>query len=229
MAFSSRSQPAPSGDSAGPSQVPDPVEPGSSELPFGRVSGKDYGYHSGQVEEFMTRARQAYEQGIGLTAREVRHAVFDAVRGGYSAEAVDEALDRLEDTLAQAERDERIAAEGIQAWAESRRAEREVLLGRLNRPAGERFRRPTAVKAASYDQREVDALCERIGLTLGADPALAGSGSQRGPRRPVSVDDVRRCTFEAAEGEPGYDEAQVDAFLDAVIEYLSGEDRSLTR
>ena len=115
MAFSSRSQPAPSGDSAGPSQVPDPVEPGSSELPFGRVSGKDYGYHSGQVEEFMTRARQAYEQGIGLTAREVRHAVFDAVRGGYSAEAVDEALDRLEDTLAQAERERAPLAEQLPA------------------------------------------------------------------------------------------------------------------
>lgn len=213
-------------DDSAPSSVPDPVEPGSDALPFRRVSGKDYGYHRGQVEEFMGRARDAYEQGEGLTARDVRHTVFDAVRGGYAAEEIDEVLDRLEDTLAQSERDRDIDALGVHAWAESRRKELEVLMGRLERSPGERFRHPASTSAASYDIAEVDALCDGISLALGASPRP--ERGHRGPRRPVSVDDVRRAVFEAAEDRPGYDEAQVDAFLDAVIEFMAAEDPSVS-
>lgn len=230
MAHTPRSsQDSSSLDDAAPSTVPDPVEPGGDELPFTRVSGKEYGYHRGQVEEFMERARRAYERGEGLTARDVRHTVFDAVRGGYAADQIDEVLDRLEDTLAQTERDRDIAAVGVQAWGESRRAERDVLLGRLEREPGERFRRPGSARRASYDVADVDALCDRIRTALDSGtPSVQGGLRQRGAHRPVTVDDVRRAVFEAAEDGPGYDEAQVDAFLDAVIEYLAAEDRSVT-
>lgn len=137
MAHSPRTPPASASlEASAPSTVPDPVEPGSDRLPFRRVPGKEYGYHLGQVEEFMDRARTAYEQGQGLTARDVRHTVFDAVRGGYAAAEIDEVLDRLEDTLALAERDRDIASLGVHTWAKSRRTEREVLLGRLDRSPG---------------------------------------------------------------------------------------------
>lgn len=227
MAHSPRTPPASASlEASAPSTVPDPVEPGRDRLPFRRVPGKEYGYHLGQVEEFMDRARTAYEQGQGLTARDVRHTVFDAVRGGYAAAEIDEVLDRLEDTLALAERDRDIASLGVHTWARSRRTEREVLLGRLDRSPGERFRRPSSASAASYDPAEVDALCDRISLALGLSPRPAGV--QQGRRRPVAVDDVRRAVFEAAEGEPGYDEAQVDAYLDAVIEFMAAEDPSIS-
>lgn len=67
-----------------------------------------------------------------------------------------------------------------------------------------------------------------ISLALGLSPRPAGV--QQGRRRPSwPVDDVRRAVFrEAAEGQPGYDEAQVDAYLDAVIEFMAAEDPSIS-
>lgn len=206
--------------------VPEPVDEDSDELPFSRVSGREYGYHPRQVEDFMAKARRAYETGEGMSAREVRTVGFDPVKGGYNASEIDDLLDRLEDTLSQEERDRLIDAEGPEAWAEARRRERDVLLGRLRRAPGERFRAPSARAAVSYSAADVDKLCDRLLPTL--DPEAPAPTTSRGTRRTVSVNVVRQAVFGAAGDEPGYDEAQVDAFLDAVIEYLAADDASLS-
>ena len=36
----------------------------------------------------------------------------------------------------------------------------------------------------------------------------------------MSADDVRRAAFASAQGDEGYEEAQVDAFLDATVDVL---------
>jgi DivIVA domain-containing protein len=38
------------------------------------------------------------------------------------------------------------------------------------------------------------------------------------------VDTVRRAVFRAAKGDEGYDEAQVDVFLDRVVELMAAID-----
>ena len=58
---------------------------------------------------------------------------------------------------------------------------------------------------------QVDELCEQITRTLGAEPGAEGT---------VSADDVRRAAFASAQGDEGYEEAQVDAFLDATVDVL---------
>jgi DivIVA domain-containing protein len=176
--------------------------------PFDVVSRDTYGYHRRQVDAFMTRARVAYEGAGGLRSADVRRMTFDAVKGGYAADQVDDMLDRLEDALAHAEREDRIRSEGEDAWSARVQGSVEILRGRLERPDGERFRRPSRAGATSYDVGDVDALCRRLlGRFEGRDP--------------LDTNDVRRAVFSAANGVQGYDEAQVDAFLDASIDLLS--------
>ncbi|QCU78541.1 DivIVA domain-containing protein [Citricoccus sp. SGAir0253] len=175
--------------------------------PFDVVSRETYGYHRRQVDEFMRRARVAYEGAGGLRSADIRRITFDAVRGGYAADQVDEVLDRLEDALAQAEREARIRAEGEEAWRARVEGSVEILRGRLERPDGQRFRRPTRADATAYAPADVDALCHRLLARLERRDGLG-------------VDDVRLAVFGAA-GPEGYEEAQVDAFLDAAIDVLA--------
>ncbi len=176
--------------------------------PFDVVGRDTFGYHRRQVDEFMTRARVAYEGGGGLRSADIRRIAFDAVKGGYAADQVDDVLDRLEDALARAEREERIRSEGEESWSARVQASVEILRGRLERPDRERFRRPSRAGATSYDVGGVDALCRRLLARFEGRDSL-------------DANDVRRAVFSAATGAQGYDEAQVDAFLDASIDVLS--------
>jgi DivIVA domain-containing protein len=176
--------------------------------PFDIVPRDTFGYHRRQVDQFMTRARVAYEGTGALRSADIRRMTFDAVKGGYAADQVDDVLDRLEDALAHAEREERIRSEGEDAWSARVQGSVEILRGRLERPDGARFRRPSRAGAASYDVGDVDALCRRLLARFEGRDAL-------------DTNDVRRAVFSAATGAPGYDEAQVDAFLDATIDLLS--------
>jgi DivIVA domain-containing protein len=42
--------------------------------------------------------------------------------------------------------------------------------------------------------------------------------------QPLSVDNVRRAVFRQAKGRDGYEETQVDAFLDRVVELMAAID-----
>ena len=42
--------------------------------------------------------------------------------------------------------------------------------------------------------------------------------------QPMSVDVVRRAVFREAKGKDGYEENQVDAFLDGVVELMASID-----
>jgi DivIVA domain-containing protein len=130
------------------------------------------------------------------------------VRGGYDAGQVDAALDRLEDALARRERDELIDREGEDAWLHEVGHLASVLRARLLRPDGERFRRPAKNGAASYHPGDVDALCRRLLNYLEHDAVM-------------SADDVRTAVFRTVTGRDGYEETQVDAFLDRCVELIA--------
>ncbi|MFJ6279372.1 MAG: DivIVA domain-containing protein [Actinomycetes bacterium] len=183
--------------------------------PFARVGRREYGYNAKQVDRFLTRARTFYNSdgtdGEAVTSTDVRTMAFDPARGGYEPRAVDAALDRLEDVFAQRERDALIESNGEQAWLMQIGRISAVLRGRLHRPPGERFRRPSRRNATSYDIDDVDALCDELLGYFERD-------------MPLSVDVVRRAVFREAVGQDGYEETQVDAFLDRVVELMAAID-----
>ncbi|MFI5084668.1 MAG: DivIVA domain-containing protein [Actinomycetales bacterium] len=179
--------------------------------PFARVGRGELGYNDKQVDIFLARARAYYtsEEAAGkpLTSSEVRSQAFDAAKGGYRPEAVDAALDRLEDVFAQREREQLIASKGEDAWLMQIGKISAVLRGRLHRPDNERFRRPKR-KVPSYATADVDGLCRKLLGYFEQDQAL-------------SVDVVRRAVFAPARGRDGYEESQVDAFMDRVVELMA--------
>ena len=182
---------------------------------FERVQRSEYGYNAKQVDQFLQRARVSLETPAAakqpVNSSVVREVAFDPVKGGYSAAVVDAALDRLEDAFARRERDELIAAKGEEAWLREIGNLSGILRSRLHRPDGERFRRPSRNKARSYNIADVDRLCHELVAYLEHD-------------KPLSVDSVRRAVFRPAAGKDGYEEAQVDAFLDRVVELMAAID-----
>ena len=182
---------------------------------FERVQRSDYGYNAKQVDQFLQRARVSLETPEAaaqpVTSAVVRAVSFDPVKGGYSAAVVDAALDRLEDAFARRERDELIAARGEEAWLREIGNLSGILRGRLHRPDGDRFRRPAKKKVRSYNTADVDRLCHELIAYLEQD-------------KPLSVDNVRRAVFRPAAGRDGYEETQVDAFLDRVVELMAAID-----
>lgn len=182
--------------------------------PFARVGRQELGYNARQVDVFLSRARAFYtsedSSEKALTSRDVRSVAFDPAKGGYEAHAVDAALDRLEDVFAQRERDQLIAGKGEEAWLMQIGKISSALRGRLHRPDGARFRRPKR-SVRSYSVADVDGLCHQLLAYFEHD-------------KPLSVDVVRRAVFGAAHGKQGYEESQVDAFMDRVVELMASID-----
>lgn len=186
-----------------------------TQTPFERVESKEFGYNVKQVDHFLARARATYN-GTGdddsiVTSHLVRRTSFEPQKGGYAAQEVDAALDRLEDVFAQRERDALIETEGENAWLEQVGHLSAILRGRLHREPGQRFRRPSRRNAPSYNIEDVDVLCGHLLEYFEQDV-------------PMSVDAVRRAAFREAVGQDGYEESQVDAFLDRVVELMASID-----
>ena len=182
-----------------------------ADTPFSRVSEQEFGYNMKQVDAFLDRARETFN-GEGsdetlVTSHLVRRTTFAPQKGGYNAREVDGALDRLEDVFAKRERDDLIAHQGEEVWLQQVGRLAAILRGRLHRSHGERFRRPSRSNAASYNVEDVDRLCDQLIEYFEKDV-------------PMSVDSVRRVEFRTAIGTEGYEESQVDAFLERAVELI---------
>ncbi|MEN9342615.1 MAG: hypothetical protein RIR24_202 [Actinomycetota bacterium] len=179
---------------------------------FERVKGRKHGYDPTQVDAFIAMARQQYErpEGYLLASERVRETEFDLVRGGYDVAAVDVALDRIEDALADRELKRKIETRGLPALQDQLERITEVVRGRAERPKRRRFDR-VRWPARGYSKKQVDVLCN---LVL---EHLVNS-------EPLLMSEVRRIVFSAERG--GYAENQVDAFIDRVIQILHIERNS---
>ncbi len=176
---------------------------------FPRAGRLTKGYDAEQVEAFLARARAAYEDGAGgsaMTSWHVRTIGFDLVRGGYDVEAVDAALDRIEDAFARREKHRGEERAGSSGWQTQLRTQEQSLRAQLARSDGQRFPRGSGLEL-TYDVAQVDELCRRV------EDAFASG-------RPLNPDAVRLAVFKSRRGSRGYHEASVDAFLDRVVELL---------
>ncbi|MCO5294397.1 MAG: DivIVA domain-containing protein [Homoserinimonas sp.] len=175
---------------------------------FPRLRRSRPGYNVDQVEEFLELARTAYNAApgtvSGLNASGIRTTSFSMQKGGYSPVHVDAALERLEDAFANRERDQVRAQMGDQAWFNSARGKAREIIGRLDRKIGRRFRKVSFL-STGYDRKQVDAFCDRLNRYF-----------RQGEK--ISVEEIRTVAFRPRKG--GYQEAQVDLFLDAVVEVV---------
>lgn len=182
---------------------------------FKVVGPKQIGYNVKQVDVFLERARAYFlntdTDDKAITSFDVRTAAFDPARGGYNAQAVDAAMDRIEDEFVLREKELLIVAEGEKAWMMKIGKTASLLRARLHRPDGERFRRPSRKSTQSYNVNDVDVLCRELLVYIEDNGEL-------------SVDVVRRAVFAPEKGPDGYEESQVDAFLDRVVELMASID-----
>ena len=183
-----------------------PASTGHSSFPLAERG--QLGYQPEEVDAFLERARDTYDQGADVlspvTALEIRGLAFPVKKRGYSARFVDAAMDRLEEVFYERERRARMAQIGEEAWwAEVGQLLREVR-GRLDRPRGKRFR-TRGIFASGYRKSQVDAFLDRVSALFAGDDQLTTA-------------EVRGVVFHSQ--WRGYNEDQVDALLDAVVELL---------
>lgn len=176
---------------------------------FPSSATKAAGYDKHQVDQFVEMARVQYaDANLELvTSNLIRNTQFDLVDGGYLISAVDTAMDRLEDAFAAREVQRQKSLRGD--FAVSDRLERviEIVRSRTARPKRRKFS-SVGWLLRGYDRKQVDKLCQAINAHLDA-------------KTPLTINTVRRAIFTSKRG--GYTEAQVDAFIDRVVEILQIE------
>ncbi|GAA4054766.1 hypothetical protein AVP42_03011 [Agromyces sp. NDB4Y10] len=182
---------------------------GAVDATFPRARKNQLGYKTSEVEEFLQRARRAYDgrplpDDAPLDSERIRLTAFGMQKGGYSTAHVDAAMERLEDAFAFQERQIASRLHGDEAWLSEARTTAQVVANRLARPEGQRFDRVSRL-ALGYNVREVDRFADRL-------TRYFRDGW------PIAIDDVRGVVFSAQRG--GYRESQVDLVLDAVVDVM---------
>jgi len=169
---------------------------------------KKYGYDIDQVEEFLVKARSAFAaeapDDTSMQAKEIRETAFELTKKGYSIQAVDLAIERLEDAIAKKERDWKIEEIGLEKWREQTQQLAQEIVDRISLPDGKRFARAGALRQG-YNRKQVDRFLDTL------LPVFAGETD-------VNVSEIRKVAFTPKSN--GYSEVQVDSLLDSVVEAL---------
>lgn len=182
-------------------------------LGLGRVASRSWGYRVADVDALLLPllSSESGDDERSDTAlpepEQLRTATFRRQRGGYDPAEVDAAIDRLEDRAAAVHARLRVEEDGVQAWDDRMDRQLEQIYGRLRRPSGQRFRAPSAASARGYSAPQVDELCEAV---------LGEIDRQQAP----DADTIRHAVFDPAYGHDVYEENQVDAFLDALVDLV---------
>lgn len=168
---------------------------------FPLVSAPQTGYKIDAVDAFIAQAQSGES---ALTSVDIRTASFPIAKGGYSIADVDNALERLEDTVAEHEQRKLVTTIGVEAATADARAVAQEILNRVAREPRKRFR-GAALFTYGYNRADVDAFADRI-----RDFYTNAS--------PLSRADIRSVTFRPQLG--GYDEGQVDFVLDELLRVM---------
>lgn len=195
---------------------------GDGKSGIARAGKRKWGYDPAQVDAFLERAHALYDsEGMNLTQHDIQNVSFDLRKNGYVIAQVDAALGRLERAVVDKQTTWEIAQHGRVTWkAKTEKLYHEVQ-NHAERNERERFK-SGAPKQPSYDKKQVDCLVDQI-----VDKAAAALGVDG-----VTEDDVRSLAdlnantvnnviFTQRKGKKGYDERQVDYFLNACVQLLS--------
>lgn len=190
-----------------------------------RVGKRKKGYDVHQVDVFLEQAHALYEaDGIQLHRSDIQDASFDIVKGGYAIPQVDAALERLEQAVTDKQTQYDIAQLGRVAWKAQTEAQFQELDRHAQRAEGQRFA-PAQPKTPSYDRKQVDRLIDRVLAKAEAEleRISAGSSGRQGPEADPTLTSqyVEDVSFTQRKGKHGYDERQVDYYLNACVNLLA--------
>lgn len=174
---------------------------------FERVGPFARGYKPEEVDDFLAKAQAAYADpnSTEFDAEKVASVAFTPVRGGYRADAVDAALDRLASAFVQRKRTQIVARLGEDTWLNQTYDLAKTLYPRILRPAGERFR---DARGMGYDKDQVDALLDRLARFFDG-------------QEPLTSSEIRHAVFSSAKNAAGYDTAVVDVYLERAVAVLT--------
>ena len=189
---------------------------GDGKAGIARAGKRKWGYDPAQVDAFLERAHTLYDsEGIRLTQRDIQAVSFDLTKDGYVIAQVDAALNRLERAVVDKQTAWEIAQHGRVTWKAQTENLYQQILEHVEREQGERFK-PGEAKQPSYDKKQVDRLTDQIvdkaAASLGVDGVTEDDVRDLADLNAVSVSNV---IFTQRKGKKGYDERQVDYFLNA--------------
>ena len=195
---------------------------GDGKAGIARAGKRKWGYDPAQVDAFLERAHALYDsEGIRLTQRDIQSVSFDLTKDGYVIAQVDAALNRLERAVVDKQTAWEIAQHGRVTWKAQTENLYQQILEHVEREQGERFK-PGEAKQPSYDKKQVDRLTDQIvdkvAASLGVDGVTEDDVRDLADLNAVSVSNV---IFTQRKGKRGYDERQVDYFLNACVQLLS--------
>lgn len=187
-----------------------------------RVGKRKKGYSVEQVNDFLERAHSLYESDdIRLTQKDIQDVSFDLEDEGYAIPQVDAALSRLERAVVDKTTEYEISHRGRIVWKAQADSEYRVLLNHSQRDYKMRFDSGQSRKP-SYDKKQVDNVVnktlDKISILLGYKPTWGNSSSDLDGIDAMFVSNV---LFTQRSGKHGYDERQVDYYLNACIRLLS--------
>lgn len=176
---------------------------------FVKTSKRNLGYEPSEVDLLISQARTVFAQADAIVTDEgfIRNAQFGLVKGGYEIAPVDAALDRLDDAFGLQLARNLIRRSGYEQARVKLANWRETLLARTKRPIGKSFDK-AGFLAKGYHVKQVE-------ITLGNIAAHLEGGAK------LTTAQLRDVKFKLVGG--GYDEAQVDAFLDRTVDYVNLE------
>lgn len=186
------------------------------------VSKRKWGYDVPQVDEFLERAHKLYDsEGMQLTQKDIQNVSFEMRKGGYAIAQVDAALARLERAVVDKQTTWEITQHGRVAW----KAETEDLYRQIathaQRPERKRFAAGKD-KQPSYDRKQVDRLVDQIVDKAAAELGVDGAGRDRSKKDiDLNAQRVANVIFTQRRGKRGYDERQVDYYINACVQLLS--------
>lgn len=198
----------------------------SDKAAIARAGKNEWGYNVSQVDEFLKNARSLYEEDEpNLTQSEIHKVAFDLEKNGYDVSAVDAALRRLEAAVVDKLAEWTIEHEGRAEWNSQTEKLALTLIPRAKREDKKAFH-DGRFMTPSYDKKQVDTFIRSAANYINS--ALELGALSRTSHRHTSVtiekytlDNVARIIFKQRKGSAGYDEAQVDAYINRVSEVIA--------
>lgn len=187
-----------------------------------RVGKRKLGYNVAQVNDFLEHAHKLYDSDDAeLTQQDIQDVSFDLERNGYVIGQVDAALSRLERAVVDKCTEHELSECGRVVWKARIEALYRKLLKHAQRDYRDRFD-SGAPHRPSYARKQVDIMVDqaldKIAFMLGHelewetdDDTLNG----------IDADYVSNVIFTQRTGKRGYDERQVDYYLNACVRLLS--------
>ncbi|RSX57745.1 DivIVA domain-containing protein [Bifidobacterium samirii] len=188
-----------------------------------RAGKRKMGYDVGQVDAFLERAHALYEDDeASLTQQDIQNVSFDLAKGGYDIAQVDAALSRLEKAVVDRQTAAQIGEHGRVAWRAQTEELYRSVAAHAERAPRTRFR-DGRKRQPSYDRKQVDRLIDGIVAKaadeLGMDAPVAPAARDRSGE--LTAAGVTARVFTQRKGARGYDERQVDFFLNACVQLLT--------